>query len=155
MSEALIRTQIKAILETVPGIGVVHDYERYARSLADQLALMRKDGVVNGWIVHRERTGSRQITMGINGQIERTHAYLIAGLFEMDDEAGSEKAFQEILDGIFAAFKGNHTLNGTATAHDQIQIDEVTICLENEFGSDLFHVAECTLNVTERVDILA
>jgi hypothetical protein len=156
MSEALIRAQIETILETVPGIGVVYDYERYARSLGDYFKLMTPVGqdAVNGWVIHREETKSRQVTMGLLGQIERVHSYRIAGLYDMDDAAGSEKVFQAILDGIFTAFKANGTLNGTATSHDQIQIDEVTVCLEDEFGSSLYHVADCTLTVTERVDIM-
>ena len=154
MSEALIRAQIKAIMETVPGIGVVHDYERYARSLADYFVLMTQDGTINGWSIHREETKSRQITMGLNGQIERVHTYRLAGLREMDDAAGSEKIFQAVIDGIFGAFKANHTLNGTAESHDLIQIDEVTVCIEDEYAGTLYHVADCTLVVTERVDIM-
>ena len=156
MSEALIRAQIKTIMETVPGIGVVYDYERYARSLADYFKLMTPVGQdsVKGWVIHREKTDSRQITMGLLGQIERVHSFRIAGILEMDDVAGSEKNFQEILDGIFTAFKANGTLNGSATSHEQIQIDEVTVCLEDEFGGSLYHVADCSLTVTERVDVM-
>jgi hypothetical protein len=155
MSEALIRAQIKTILEAASGIGVVHDYERYARSLGDYFALMTKTGqtTVNGWIIHRERTESHPATLGINGQIERVHTYRIAGLYEMDDANGSEKTFQGILDAIFEAFRANPTLSGTALRHDQLQIDEVTVCLEDEYGGSLYHVADCTLNVTERVNV--
>jgi hypothetical protein len=155
MSEALIRAQIKTILETASGIGAVYDYERYARSLGDYFALMTKTGqtTVNGWIIHRERTVSAPITLGIKGQIERIHTFRIAGLYEMDDSAGSEKTFQGILDAIFEAFRANPTLNATATRHDQIQIDDVTVCIEDEYGGNLYHVAECTLNVTERVNV--
>lgn len=154
MSESLIRAQIKAILETVSGIGAVYDYERYARSLGDYFAMMTKSGstTVNGWIIHRERTVSQKATLGINGQIERTHTYRIAGLHDLDDATGSEKTFQGILDGIFEQFKANPTLNGTANFHDQVQIEEVTVCLEDEYGGDLYHVAECTLTVHERVN---
>lgn len=155
MSEALIRAQIKSTLEGVSGIGAVYDYERYARSLADYFQLMTKTGttVINGWIIHRERTESHPATLGIRGQIERMHTYRIAGLYEMDDASGSEKTFQGILDAIFEAFRSNPTLGETATRHDQVQIDEVTVCLEDEYGSDLYHVADCTLTVYERVNV--
>jgi hypothetical protein len=155
MSEALIRAQIKSILEGVSGIGVVYDYERYARSLADYFDLMTKTGTttVNGWIIHRERTESRQATMGVRGQIDRVHTFRIAGLHEMNDDDGSEKTFQGIIDAIFAAFKANPTLNETALSHGQIQVEEVTVCLEEEYGGDLYHVADCTLVVEERVNV--
>jgi len=155
MSEALIRAQIKVELEKVSGIGVIHDYQRYARSIADFKNIMIKTGtsIVNGWIVHRIATESAQAVMGIKGQIERVHTYRIAGIYEHDDANSSETTFQGILDGIFAQFKANGTLNGTAISHKQIQIDSVDVTKEGEFGDDIYHWAELTLEVMERTAI--
>ncbi len=155
MSEALIRAQIKVELEKVSGIGVVHDYERYARSITDFRNLMTKTGTttVNGWVIHRESTSAEQVIMGPKGQIERVHIYRIAGVYALDDAAGSEKTFQGILDAIFSQFKSNGTLNGTAISHKQIQIDSVTVTKESEFGDDIYHTAELTLEVMERTAI--
>lgn len=155
MSEALIRAQIKATLETVSGIGVVHDYERYSRSIADFRSIMTKSGstTVNGWVVSRESTESHQATLGPKGQIERTHTFRLAGVYELDDAAGSEKTFQALLDAIFAAFKAVSTLNGTCISHRQIQIDSVTVTKDGELGDDLYHTAELTLEVLERTAV--
>lgn len=155
MSEALIRAQIKAILEAVSGIGVVHDYERYARSITDFRQIMTKTGstTVNGWVITRKKTPSEQVIMGPKGQIQRNYLYRIAGVYALDDAAGSEKTFQGIIDAIFAAFKGNGTLNGTAISHRQIQIDDVDVTSAGEFGDDIYHTAELTLEVMERTAI--
>ncbi|OPY15245.1 MAG: hypothetical protein A4E66_00164 [Syntrophus sp. PtaB.Bin001] len=155
MSEALIRAQIKAILEAVTGIGVVHDYKRYARSIADFRKIMTPTGGtgVNGWVVSRQKTASRQATMGPKGQIERTHIFSISGIYALDDAAGSETTFQETIDAIFEAFKANGTLNGTAISHQQIQVEDVDVTPESELGDDLYHTADLTLEVLERTAV--
>lgn len=155
MSEASIRAQIKAILESVSGIGVVHDYERYSRSIADFRDIMTKSGAtsVNGWVISRQSTESHQATLGPKGQIERTHTFRIAGIYELNDAAGSEKTLQGILDAIFEAFKAVSTLNGTCVSHRQIQIDSVSVTKDGELGDDLYHTAELTLEVLERTAV--
>lgn len=151
MSEALIRAQIKTILQAVTGIGAVHDYERYSRSIITEFrSLMTASGIVNGWVIHRESSSAEQVIMGPKGQIERVHTFRIAGIYALDDANGSEKTFQAILDAIFAAFKSNGTLNGTAISHRQMQIDSVTV---TKLGDDLYHTAELTLEVMERTAI--
>ena len=151
MSEALIRAQIKSILEGVTGIGVVHDYNRYPRSLADYLKLMTSSKKVNGWTISRQNTPSEKKTAGVGGKFERRHRFSISGIYELDDAAGSEKTFQGILDAIFDAFKANGDLNGTAQYHDQIQIESDTLSVEHEYGQDYYHIGECTLVVHELV----
>jgi len=153
MSEYLIRAQIKAIMESVSGIGVVHDYMRYPRSLADLLDLMTvtPGTTVNGWTIHRASTPASPLTMGPSGLIERSHKFEISGLHELNDASASEITFQAICDAIFEAFKTKPTLNGTAIRHDHIQIESVSINDAREFGKDAYHTAELSLVVYERV----
>jgi len=144
MSEVLIRTQIKTILETVSGIGVVHAYERYSRSLAELFLLMTKNGKINGWMVHRASTSS---TREVYPLIERSHEFKIMGLYELDDVAASEVTFQALLEAIFTAFKSKATLNATALDSEPISIDAVDT---QDYGGRLFHTAEMTLVARER-----
>lgn len=144
MSEALIRAQGKTILESVSGIGVVHTYERYSRSIAEFLYLMTSGGKVNGWMIHRASTDSKREVYPL---IERYHEFKITGLYELDDANVSEVTFQAILDAIFEAFKSNNTLNGTALDSEPVSIDSVDT---EEYGNRLFHTAELTLVVRER-----
>jgi hypothetical protein len=144
MSEALIRAEIKTILEAVSGIGVVHAYERYSRSLAEFFSLMTSGGKVNGWMIHRVSTDSRRETYPM---IWRYHEFKIMAIYELDDVNASEVTFQAILDAIFEAFKSKNTLNGTALDSEPVSIDSVET---EEYGNRLFHTAVLTLTACER-----
>ncbi len=152
MSEAGIRAEIKSTLEAVSGIGAVHDYERYPRSLADFFLAMTSGSPaqVNGWVIHRESTPAERVTMGRGGQIERRYFFKITGFYALDDAAGSEKDFQALLEAVFWAFAGDWY--GTAAWRaDLLQIESVTVTAVEETGADLYHIAECSLAVYERV----
>jgi hypothetical protein len=154
LSESLIRAQIKTILESVSGIGVVHNYVRYPRSAGDLLKIMTNtSGIVNGWTISRSTTPSKPITLGPFGLIERDHNFHISGLYEMDDTAASEITLQAICDAIFDVIKSKPTLNGTAIRHDQIQIESISFILigQDEKTADLYHTAELSLVAYERV----
>ena len=144
MSEATIKTQIKAILERVNGIGVVHNRIRYSRSIAEFLALMSSGGKVNGWMITRKSTPAERDTMPT---INRAHLFKIMAIYDLDDAAASEITFQAILDAIFDAFKSNYNLNGTAQNSEPVQIEDVDV---DEYGGKLFHTAELSLSVNER-----
>jgi hypothetical protein len=145
MSEANIRAQIKTLIQGVTGIGIVHDYERWSRSLAEFLALMASSNKVNGWMIHRQQSTSDWQS---NGEILVTHTYKISGIYELDDANASEGSFQILVDGIFTAFKSAITLNGQALRCHPIQIENVDV---DEFGGRLFHSAQLSLSVEEIV----
>jgi len=149
MSEVLIRAQIKTELEKVSGIGVVHTYERYSRSLAELFELMTKSSKINGWMIHRASTDSKRETLPL---VDRYHTFKITAIYELDDAAASEVTFQAILDAIFEAFKSKNTLNGTALDSEPINIDSVET---EEYGNRLFHTAVLTLVVHERTTYTA
>jgi hypothetical protein len=136
----------------VSGIGAVHDYERYPRSLGDFFLAMTSGSpsLVNGWVIHRESTRASRATMGASGQVERVHNYRITGFYELSDATGSEKDFQALLEAVFTAFKGDW-MAGTAWRADLLQIDSVTVTSVDEMGADLYHIGECSLVVYERI----
>jgi hypothetical protein len=144
MSESAIRAQIQDIMEGVSGIGVVHKYERYSKSIPKFLSLMTHEGKVNGWTIHRQETPSERIS---NPAVERYHLFAISGLYELDDEAGSEETFQALLEALVQAFHANITLNGTAVKCDPLSIDDVDTDL---YGQQLFHTAALSLRVHDR-----
>lgn len=152
MSESAIRAQIKTTLEAVTGIGSVHDYERYPRSLADFFLAMTSGSpaLVNGWVIHRQSTESSRATLGVNGQIERIHTFKIVGFYQLDDATGSEKDFQALLEEVYEAFKGDW-MAGAAWRADLLQIENVTVTSVDEMGADLYHIGESSLAVYERV----
>jgi len=151
MSESGIRAQIKSTLEAVPGIGAVHDYERYPRSLGDFFLAMTSGSPsrVNGWVIHRASASAERVTLGRGGQIERAHGFRITGFYQLDDADGSEKDFQALLEAVFAAFTGDWYATAAWRA-DLLQVESVTVTSVDEMGADLYHIAECSLMVYER-----
>lgn len=146
MSEAAIRAQIKTDLESVSGIGVVHDRQRFSRSWAEWFKLMTSDGVVNGWTIHRQATPGTRANVA---QVEREHSFAIFGVYNLDDENNSEATFQALIESIFAVFRDDPTLNDTALETDPLNVDDVDV---EEYGGRLYHVCDLTLTARERED---
>lgn len=150
MSEALIRAQIKTIMESVSGIGVVYDYERHSRSLATKLFLFKSGGIINGWEFSRTKFDPDPETE-TDASIDWDYSYLISGYYELDDENASEKVFQAIIDGIKNKFADKRTLNGTAITCQPViggLIDSDTI--DSQGRGDLYHYTHMILVVKDR-----
>ena len=145
MSEATIRAKIKTIMEGVSGIGAVHDYERYSRSIASFFELMRSGGIVNGWVIHRSSAPATRDNMPT---MMRHHKFRISGLYEINDTNASEKTLQALIDAIFTDFAADHTLGGTFLSCDPLQVDDIDV---EEFGNTLYHTVELSLVCHERV----
>lgn len=144
MSLSLIRDQIKTILLGVSGVGTkVHDYERWAKTWEDYLAFFKSNGLIKGWTITRSSTPEVESTTTTN---MRTHTFLIRGYYSLDDSAGTEKTFQDIIEAIAAAFRVNPTLNGQAFDSGPLQVDMVGNVL---FGSVLCHFCELRLLAQE------
>lgn len=111
MSEAAIREQMAVILGAVEGIGVVHQYQRWAATWEKFLDLFKDpDGVINGWCITRTSTTEHWIT---NIKYERVLEFVIRGYYGVNDAKASEISFQQIIEDICEAFRCNDTLNGT------------------------------------------
>jgi hypothetical protein len=136
---------VKTILAAVSGIGVVHDYERYAVEASALKALFVTGGRLHGWTITRERTPSVYRT---NVQTERRHRFIIRGYYALDDSAASEKTFQDLVEAVEAAFRTNDTLNGTAEVAGPLQVERVGPVL---FAGVLCHYVELSLEAQELV----
>ncbi|MBA7676883.1 hypothetical protein ES703_85128 [subsurface metagenome] len=144
MSLSLIRDEIKSILLGVSGVGTkVHDYERYAKTWEEYLAFFKSNGLIKGWTITRTATPEAESTTTTN---MRTHTFLIRGYYSLDDSAGTEKTFQDIIENIAAAFRVNKRLNGQAFDSGPLQVDMVGNVL---FGSVLCHFCELRLLAQE------
>jgi hypothetical protein len=116
MSLATQRTAIKTILEGVSGIGLVHEYERWANDWKKFLELYKTaNKKINGWTITRKRTAERWST---GAEYERVNEFLIRGIFGLKDEDETELTFQSLIEDICDAFRSNHTLNGTCETTD-------------------------------------
>ncbi len=151
-----IREQYKAILSGVSGIGVVHDYERWAADWNKFLELYKdQDGRINGWITTRTATPEKWLT---NIKYLRVYELTTRGIYGLKDEDATELIFQDLIESICDAFRNNTTLNntcetiapefGSLAGRSGIQVEIVE---PRSFGSVLCHYCELRLGaqVTE------
>lgn len=107
-----IREQIKVILQGVTGIGVVHDYHRWAIDERKLLSLFQDtDGKINACTFGREQMAKRKIVIG-SGALERAHVWMIRCVMGLKDDKATGIAFDNLLMAIESAFEGHDDLNG-------------------------------------------
>jgi len=158
MSESAIREQIAAILGAVDGMGIVHQYQRWSADLKKFLSLFKDaDGKINGCIIARKKTVSRNLAFG---KEEDAHIYMIRFYYGLKDADATELRFQKLLEDSKQALRTNSTLNGTCETISPdwgpmkgsagLQIDDVDI---RAFGGVLCHCGECRLGPVENKDV--
>lgn len=135
---------MKGKLEEVSGIGVVHDYERWASNWKDLLTLYQSNGKLNGWSISRRSTAAEWVCMP---EVDRRHNFVITGIYSLDDSAASEKTFQDLIEGIEEKIRNDHTLGDTCVAAGPLQVETVEVRM---FGSVLCHYCELSLAALEK-----
>ena len=112
-SVATLRAAIKAKILTVAGMGVVNDYERYAKDqskLSAAYASAAQAGQrIYGWYIRRVRTAELLIDVGRNYE---DHAWRIRGFMSLDDTDATEKKLDDQIEAMRAAFRADPTLGG-------------------------------------------
>lgn len=163
-------------LRQVPGIGRVHAFQRYAHDLAKYLDLFRTEaaggspaggqGRILGWIVTREAASeglgslaSSQaggfVPAGLN---RRVHTFLLFGVMGLEDGAGSELVFQDLIEAVCDRFRDDDVLRlrdasgaarvSTLERLHPPQVDAVDV---RAFGPALCHAAELRVQAIERI----
>ncbi|SFO58827.1 hypothetical protein SAMN05443579_10414 [Variovorax sp. PDC80] len=125
---ATIRTAIVQTLGTVPAIGRVHDRERY---LADETALRAlflhelPDHALQlrGWWLRRAQTSEHALN-AVRGVAIDT--WTLRGYLAFDDAAGSELAFDALIEAIRDAVRADPTLGGACALSPLKDEDEDT-----------------------------
>ena len=144
MSDATIRASTKALMDTVTGIGMVHDYSRWAADEQALRTLFQKvaNGPLHGWEITRRGFQEVRIT---GDKYKITHDYLIVGHYAIRDSAASEKLFNVIVDAVNQKF-----LDTKLPSTEGHTLPKVTI-KEWMFAGVLCHRVEMTISVTEIV----
>ena len=142
-----IRTEIKNILQSVEGIGKVHDYQRHTVDWKTFLSLFTDaNNRVNGWTITRSQVRETQhASRGVN---IRHHQFRIKGYFGLKDSTESEKTFQGLIDAACAAFRSKETLNGSSLKSGPPLVGMIS---RRHFSGILVHTCEITLEVQEYV----
>lgn len=106
-----VRTAIRNTIAGVAGMGVVHDYERYAKEASAFLALYKSAAQggdrVYGWFVSQRAIGERFIAQG------RYHALVdwdLTGYMSLNDADATEKLLAAQVDLVRNAFRASDDL---------------------------------------------
>lgn len=95
------RTALYTLIASVPGIGQVHDRERYVRDEARfrQLYTVNINGAdqLRGWWLRRAST--TEATLAVGRRLE-VHTWHIRGYMALADEAGTELVFDELIEAL-------------------------------------------------------
>jgi len=106
---AIITTAIKTKLETVPDVGVVHDYERYAKRESEFRKLFKSGEEILGGFFYRETT---QELDGDTGEVRVIHNWKFLWFKGLEDKKATAKTFQILIESICTAFRIDPTLGG-------------------------------------------
>ncbi|MDH3975612.1 MAG: hypothetical protein OEV42_15145 [Deltaproteobacteria bacterium] len=145
MSESAIRTEIKGILDGVTGIGIVHDYQRWAANRGKFIDFFKDTGTgaIFGWEI--TRTGAKIDKVSRNYNV--THHFLLKGYYAVKDAAESEKLFNAVIESIVSTLV-NATITGTqGTATPQVPLIE-----RRPVNGIQCHYGEIKLDVSEIIE---
>lgn len=108
-----IRAAIVAVLQAVPDIGVVHDYQRYAKTdteFREHFTVQDGDKKrLAGWYVARKSTREIEAASGV---ALRVTGWELVGYRGLDDATASEKLFDTVIESVCAGYRADPTLGG-------------------------------------------
>jgi hypothetical protein len=130
-----VRDSIIAKLNTIPDIGQVHSYQRYAartKNMADLYSYTPAGATVaqlRGWFVRRVKVVDK---FGPGWMVTEDTQWLIRGYLAVEDSGASEKVFDGLIDQVRGAFRIYAELEDT-----QLTAGAFTTRVENQSGASL------------------
>jgi hypothetical protein len=140
----LVRSKIKALIESVPDTGIVHQYERWTADWGKFITLFKAtSGEILGWEISRSAAPGIYLNT-VEEQIN--HRYLIRGYMGLQDATETELSFNEKIEAIRDAFRSDMTLGGM----NELPVGfDCRLIEPRSFGSVLCHYAEIIIEVQE------
>lgn len=144
-----IRTAIANRLRSIPDVGVVQEYQRYAHDMKKLAALyVAAPHGLRGWHVRRHATLEGD---NIQGRTFEHIVWKLVFVMALEDAAQSELVFEDLLEAARDAFITNQTLDDTVDqctlpgedGESGLQIEASGPAM---FGGVLSHVAHLRLN---------
>lgn len=149
---ASLSAALKALLETIPEIGQVHDRPRHAADWTNYMNLFKSiiggRSVIRGWYLQRE---SALPEPGDFSEVERIHTFRITGVASHSDsdELSQYEDMQALADTIMALLDNQTTLAITGAVVRGVGPCALEGYEELMFGSALCHV----LTITVPIDV--
>lgn len=144
------REAIRDLMLTVPEIGVVHAYERYASDMAKLKSLYGWQDQLRGWFIRRASV--KEVGIALPRHLEVTR-WQIRGVLALGDAGATELVMDELIEGVRDVIRANPTLNGTVTKTGLLQANAERGLQLEDFGPVLFagvlcHGARLSLTTT-------
>lgn len=106
---AQIRDAIAAKMATVPNIGKVHKFERFAKGEKDFKVLYEHSGQIRGWNIRRITRSETSQGIGMSNVVNK---WRISGFMSMADADASELVFDDLIEAVCEVFRADETLGG-------------------------------------------
>ena len=138
------RVAVVAALASVPGIGVVHNRERYATDNGKFMQLYAYTPAggkpqIRGWWIRRAETEERSDTYG-QGTTTNVHTWHVRGYMAFNDADASELVFDELVEDFRAVVRDDPTLDGACEQPPDEETDGVQVL---DAGPVMFAGALC------------
>ncbi len=155
MSYSDIVSDIATRMETIPSIGIVHDYYRYTADAAKFLQLFKCSiggkEQIRGWEITRISAPEAR-----TGAYFRYHKFRITGYLGLCDADATDKTFQTLIDDVCELFRTAEPPGGSSWYYLDLALPgdlpaQAVVIEPRMFGSVLCHYAEILLTVTERI----
>jgi hypothetical protein len=145
MALSTIRAEMKSILESVSGIGQVHDYQRYSKEWSTYKDVFESSDKIN--FVQIVRTGFSRIVHGSNSTERVTHAFVLEGAYGLKDDDASAKVVDDLVESISQVFRDKPRLNNTAEVVQYPISGDIFIGM---FGNVLCHRYSIRVTIRDR-----
>lgn len=145
MSDEAIRLKIQEVIKRVPGIGPVHEYERWTKDWNQFLALFQDpiSKKILGWEITRQSAPGKYIS---NCEEEVSAAYRIQGYLAVQDSDRTDIKFNALIDLVRAEFRQDFTLGGLNELPKGFNVQTIDT---RTFGSVMCHYCEIIIPVQE------
>jgi hypothetical protein len=145
MALSHLRTALATRIKTVANVGVVNDWEPYTTRDEDFAAFFKSGALLRGWTITRESTREDHLTMKDDWS---AHLMVIRGYQGVDNDAASEKTFQDLVELVRAALRLEQTARLSGYAN-RVQHPQVRILEPRLFAGVFVHYVEISLIVEE------
>jgi hypothetical protein len=153
MAFADIRTQVKAALESIDGIGVVSDFEPWVKRIEDLREFFQPENedILRGWTISRENVQESAFNFDANWA---RHAIVVRGYLALADKGATERTFQDLVDVVTERFRleqRNHFLETV----DYVEPPLIRTIEVHDFSNTLVHYCEIVIACRESVAVAA